>query len=188
NISSFSAELAEEEVVESVEDEEEIGAVESLTDISGGSDVSTYNAKEIVVEKTVEVEPAAKSSTEGYSYSSAEEFAEEVKEETVPIERENISAEKAVSFHETIIPKKSLHDELKKSSIQIGLNDRIAFVKQLFAGDQQDFNRVLSQVNSFSSIDELEEFMENYVKPEHDWTNKEAYADRFMDIILAKFS
>ncbi len=83
--------------------------------------------------------------------------------------------------------KSSLHNELKKKTIQIGLNDRIAFVKKLFDGDQQDFHRVLSQVNSFSEIGEVREFIDTYVKPEHNWDNYPEYADRFMEIIESKF-
>jgi hypothetical protein len=87
--------------------------------------------------------------------------------------------------HET--RKSSLHEELKKNTIQIGLNDRIAFVKRLFGGNQQDFHRVLSQVNTFSNIDEVKEFIDTMVKPEHNWENDDEYAARFMEIIEAKF-
>ena len=76
---------------------------------------------------------------------------------------------------------------MKKSTINIGLNDRIAFVKQLFNGSQGDFNRVLSQVNSFTSIEEVIEFIDIYVKPENDWVGKEEYSERFMSIIKSKF-
>jgi len=93
------------------------------------------------------------------------------------------------SLHETFDTKKaSLHEELKKNTIQIGLNDRIAFVKRLFDGNQQDFHRVLSQVNTFSDIDEVREFIDTMVKPEHNWDLHEEYADRFMGIIEAKFA
>lgn len=83
--------------------------------------------------------------------------------------------------------KKSLNEELKKNVVNIGLNDRIAFVKILFDGNQQDFNRVLSQVNSFNTIDELRDFIDNYVKPDHNWDEYEEYSQRFIEIIESKF-
>ena len=59
--------------------------------------------------------------------------------------------EKAVEVPETLesteiienkeTKKQSLNDTLFKDNIQVDLNDRIAFVKNLFEGNQEDFNR-----------------------------------------------
>ena len=100
------------------------------------------------------------------------------------IDENNLSKSINNSINST---KSSLHEELKKSTIQIGLNDRIAFVKRLFDGNQQDFHRVLSQVNTFSNIEEVREFIDTMVKPEHNWENHEEYSLRFMEIIENKF-
>ncbi len=82
---------------------------------------------------------------------------------------------------------KSLNDLLKKG-ITIGLNDRIAFVKHLFNGSTEDFNRVLSQLNTFNTELEALEFLKNSVKPEyHDWVGKEEYETRFLSFIEGKF-
>lgn len=105
-----------------------------------------------------------------------------------PIKVDNNNQEEvSKSLHDSLETKKSLHDELKKNTVQIGLNDRIAFVKKLFGGNQQDFNRVLSQVNSFSTVEEVRDFINDYVKPEHDWENYEEYAERFIEIVESKF-
>ena len=48
----------------------------------------------------------------------------------------------------------SLNDKLLGSSIQVGLNDRIAFVNKLFNFSQSDFNKVLTRLNSYSSREE----------------------------------
>lgn len=112
---------------------------------------------------------------------------EEVKEEIITSEavKENEPLNDLINTLET--KKSSLHEELKKNSIQIGLNDRIAFVKRLFDGNQQDFHRVLSQVNTFSTIDEVKEFIDTMVRPEHNWDDQDEYAERFMEIIEVKF-
>ena len=83
--------------------------------------------------------------------------------------------------------KKSLNDSLQ-GDIQIGLNDRIAFVKNLFEGSQEDFNRVISQLNTFKSEKEAKRFISKMVKPDYDWSEKEEYEERFMAIIERKFA
>ncbi len=84
--------------------------------------------------------------------------------------------------------KKSLNDKLK-SSISIGLNDKLAFIKHLFDGSNEDYDRVLSQLNTTSTLKEASDFINNIVKPDYNnWTDKEDYETRFIEIIEAKFS
>lgn len=82
----------------------------------------------------------------------------------------------------------SLNDALNKG-INIGLNDRIAFEKKLFGGHSDDFNRVLSQLNSFDTFEEAKDFIQDFVKPDYDnWAGNEEYETRFLDIIEKKFN
>ena len=82
---------------------------------------------------------------------------------------------------------KSLNDRLKRG-ITIGLNDRIAFVKHLFNGSTEDFNRVISQLNTLGGELEALEFLNTMVKPEYNnWENKEAYEARFLTFIEGKY-
>lgn len=82
----------------------------------------------------------------------------------------------------------SLNDRLKKG-LNIGLNDRIAFVKHLFNGSTEDFNRVVSQLNTSSSELEALEFLNNMVKPEYNnWIGKETYEQRLLSFLEGKFS
>ena len=82
----------------------------------------------------------------------------------------------------------SLNDRLKKG-ITIGLNDRIAFVKHLFNGSTEDFNRVISQLNTSTSELEALEFLNNMVKPEYNnWLGKEEYEQRLLSFLEGKFS
>ena len=82
---------------------------------------------------------------------------------------------------------KSLNDTLS-TNFQIGLNDRIAFVKHLFKGNQEDFNRVVSQLNTFKNEKEAKNFVLTMVKPDYNWSEKEEFEARFMEIIERKFS
>lgn len=114
--------------------------------------------------------------------------AKETKEEAVAEVKEEIVIEKVpeVVFEE---PKKmSLNDRLTKG-INIGLNDRIAFEKKLFGGSSDDFNRVLSQLNTFDSFDEAQGFINDFVKPDYNnWDGKEEFENRFLEIIEKKFN
>ncbi|WP_372744642.1 hypothetical protein [Lutibacter sp.] len=83
--------------------------------------------------------------------------------------------------------KKSINDALFNNNIQVGLNDRIAFVKYLFDGSQEDFNRVLSQLNSFTELEEAVSFLNDFVKPDYNWKNKEEFENRLMNLIERKF-
>ena len=60
--------------------------------------------------------------------------------------------------------KRSLNDKLKSGGLTIGLNDKLAFIKHLFDGKSQDYERVLSQINTSNSFKEASElFLERNV-------------------------
>ncbi|RXR24121.1 hypothetical protein [Flavobacterium stagni] len=83
---------------------------------------------------------------------------------------------------------KSLN-ELHSKSINIGLNDKIAFVKFLFADSTEDYNRVLSQLNTFSTFAEAKDFIDEIIKPDYNnWDGVDDYAERFIAIVAKKFS
>lgn len=72
--------------------------------------------------------------------------------------------------------------------ISFGLNDQIAFVKELFNGEEESFKRVVSQLNTIDSEERARSFVDHLVKPEYnDWSGKEAYEKRFMNLICQKY-
>jgi len=80
-------------------------------------------------------------------------------------------------------------NEKQTSGFSIGLNDRIAFVKHLFANSDEDYNRVLNQLITYDSFDEAQNFIEDMVKPDYNnWEGKEDYVQRFLEIIEKKFA
>jgi len=84
--------------------------------------------------------------------------------------------------------KKSLNDKLKGQSLQIGLNDKLAFIKHLFDGKNEDYDRVISQINTINSLDEAQKLILEMVKPDYNnWNGKEEYEARFIEIIEGKF-
>jgi len=126
------------------------------------------------VEKSVEKDVAAESTSVSHEFQDilSVEVATDLFEK-----KERISSSR-----------KTINDTVVQGNLQIGLNDRIAFVKHLFEGSQQDFNRVVSQLNSFKSEKEAIGFVTDMVKLDYDWSGKEAYEDRFISLITRKFA
>ena len=132
------------------------------------------------------------SQSEEYTNDSSEGDSEivEPSEEETPISLEDelkdtIAVDVVADLFENA-PKKSLNDKIR-NDIQIGLNDRIAFVKNLFGGSQEDFNRVVSQLNSFKTEKEAKKFINKMVKPDYNWADNEEIEQRFMSIVERKF-
>jgi len=84
---------------------------------------------------------------------------------------------------------KSLNDKLAEKELKIDLNNRLAFVKHLFNKSTEDYNRVLSQLNTIETEERSIAFIKNMVKPDYNnWEGKEEYEARFMALIERKFS
>tara|TARA_A100000171_G_scaffold52996_1_gene75209 strand:+ start:20903 stop:21712 length:810 start_codon:yes stop_codon:yes gene_type:complete len=83
---------------------------------------------------------------------------------------------------------KSINDQAG-NAMNIGLNDRLAYIKHLFSGNADDYTRVLSQINTLQTFDEAETFIKTKVKPDYNfWVEKEEYANRFMTSVERKFN
>ena len=108
----------------------------------------------------------------GFEMEASEEMEEE--EKAIP----NFEFDNEISINEAFA-----------KTITFGLNDRIAFEKQLFAGSSEDLNRVVSQLSTFDTFEEAQNFIEDMVKPDYDnWEGKEEYVTRFMEIVEKKFA
>ncbi|MGB5942488.1 MAG: hypothetical protein WBG71_06360 [Leeuwenhoekiella sp.] len=81
-------------------------------------------------------------------------------------------------------PRKNAAKKPEKSRLNIGLNDKLAFIKHLFNGSQTDYNRIVSQLNTQPSADEALTFIETMVKPDYNnWEGKELYENRFTQLV-----
>lgn len=84
--------------------------------------------------------------------------------------------------------KKTLNDKLKSGGLNIGLNDKLAFIKHLFDGKPEDYDRVISQINTIATFHDAKQFINGIVKPDYqNWVGKEEFEERFLQIIEAKF-
>ena len=108
---------------------------------------------------------------------------------------EKIEVEKPIEKGEKkkskLIEKETVTDifsEKPTSGLNISLNDKIGFVQHLFDNNNEDYNRVLSQLSTIDSYDEAKDFIENMVKPDYNnWDGKEDFEERFMEILEKKF-
>ena len=124
-----------------------------------------------------------------------EEVKEEIQSETVVADSETsepkvLEEEVKATFEKVSQEPKisSLNDRLNKT-ISFGLNDRIGFEKKLFGGSSDDFNRVISHLNTFDSFEEAKSFVLDFVKPDYNnWEGNEEFEARFMEIVEKKFS
>jgi len=73
------------------------------------------------------------------------------------------------------------------AGLKVGLNDRVAFVKHLFNGEDDDFQRVVAALATMESKEECETFLENAVYGDYDWSQKPEIAERFLALVYARF-
>ena len=118
---------------------------------------------------------------------------------TTTIEFETIASDFAVmpefepledaQKREAELAKTSLNDTLKGRRLQIGLNDKLAFTKHLFDSKNEDYDRVISQINTLDSLAEARTLIFDMIKPDYNnWQGKEAYEERFIEIVEGKFN
>ncbi|MFN3752584.1 hypothetical protein [Flavobacterium sp.] len=199
------AEVVSEEDIEEVEEatvseesEEEVEPVleEEIEPVATKDEPVFKPIFELAEEEEEEIEPA--------------EIASEVKPETKHVALEDLLGENYVdpifvkpnevslfsSDSNDNEPTKQSVTETKTTSIntafgktmEIGLNDRVAFVNHLFAGSNEDFNRVISQLNTFDNLAEAKDFINEMVIPDYNyWVGKEDYIERFMEVVENKF-
>jgi len=179
--------VSKEEVIHKIED---VFPDEVKEESSKDPDTKA-SKKELFIEEQIEKENELtideEVETPSFQISLEEEFKDAISADEATQLFEKATKENPVVEAEADRKQKSLNDALFTNNIQVGLNDRIAFVKHLFDGSQEDFNRVISQLNSFKTEKEAKKFIKKLVKPDYDWSNKEDYEDRLINLIERKF-
>lgn len=117
------------------------------------------------------------------------EVVEEIKEFEGVQETQEIKEEEVQEPAKREFPEAPQYDGPKiTKGITFGLNDKVGFVSQLFAGSNEDFNRVISQLNTFNTLQDAKNFIEDLVKPDYnDWKGKEDFEARFLEVVEQKF-
>jgi hypothetical protein len=152
-------------------------------------DMLVHDYQELDFVKVDEVPVAVEQANEATIESVSLEITSEIEpiNETEPTSIVDDKIEKPAEKKQKENKTTSLNDKLNKG-INIGLNDRIAFEKKLFGGNAEDFNRVLSQLNTFDNFQEAESFILDFVKPDYNnWQGNEEFETRFLEIVENKF-
>lgn len=190
------AEEVEEPVIVgeiTVEDEDEVE--EEVPVIGAKDDLDFEPIFELASEEETEVEepkaeePKAKQNQISFEDLLGHNYSEPVfvkpNDVTASVPKKEIIEEKA----EVVVDEKvSILNEKLAQGINIGLNDRVGFVKYLFNGSSEDFNRVLSQLNTFDTYSDAKNFIDEMVKPDYNnWKGQDDFEERFMELVERKF-
>ena len=176
---------SKEEIIDKIQDAfpEEVKEEEIIEPQENNEKDST---KEMLIEEEIE-EVVETTETPSLQISLEEEFKDAISADVATQLFEKATKESPVVEHQPESKQRSLNDALFKNNIQVGLNDRIAFVKHLFDGSQEDFNRVISQLNSFKTEKDAKKFINKLVKPDYNWSNKEEFEERLINLVERKF-
>ena len=83
--------------------------------------------------------------------------------------------------------KKNINDQFSKK-LSVDNNERLAFIKHLFDGDRNNYERVLNQTLTLGSWSEVSNLISSKVKIEYNnWKGKEDIADRFLTVLQKSF-
>lgn len=140
-------------------------------------------AIETASKKQIETPEVSEEPSQGVNESLEDLFATAISE-PVFVKKEDPAPEEEVLEQNP----KNLNDVLGKG-LKIGLNDRLAFIKNLFDEHPEEYQRVIAQILVFENLEEAQEFIETFVKPEYNsWEGKETYEERFYKIIEQNFN
>lgn len=187
------------ETIEEVESQPEISSIPNETQaVIEEEPISFSNIEEEEEEEVIAFEPEnipvqALEIDPVFSLSHNEIFEESVPQqvvETSPVlENQHFMSQQnneTISFHQ--VPLNKTINDAFNNTIAVGLNDRIAFEKNLFNGSSEDLNRVISQLNTLSNFQEAKDFIDDLVKPDFsNWKGKEEYEERFMQLVEKRF-
>ena len=87
---------------------------------------------------------------------------------------------------------KSIADKLQKNPIAdlkkaIGINQKFAFINELFDGDSNAYNAAIEKINTFSDHNQAVLFVEKELMPTHGWTSDGDALMQLQDLISRRF-
>ncbi|GAA0872691.1 hypothetical protein GCM10009117_18380 [Gangjinia marincola] len=82
---------------------------------------------------------------------------------------------------------KSVNDTFKHG-LDIGLNDRLAFITHLFDGKEEEYKKTMNLIDSYTDQKEAHNLIKVIIKPQYNhWEGKESYEERLIEIVDRKF-
>lgn len=90
------------------------------------------------------------------------------------------------SILKTNIPTDFMEAEKKKTEFRLDLNDKVAFTKLLFKGNDEELKLTVDKLNSFDNLEDAKQYLSEiyYTK---DWRKADEYAQRLWNLVENKF-
>lgn len=116
----------------------------------------------------------------------------EIKQEDNPSFREETEKSSEIPSSEPFFyePQDDFSDLLPSHSkwpkIHLDYNDKIAFLNQLFYGDSETMDLIMSTLNHMESLSDSRIYLKD-LKREMDWNHKEEYLERLDELIVKRF-
>ena len=92
----------------------------------------------------------------------------------------------AGSILKSNIPVDYMEAEKRKPEFRLDLNDKVAFTKILFGGNESELKRVTDRLNEFQNIEEAKQYLSE-IYYERDWNKVDEYAQRLWALVENKF-
>ncbi|SFI29069.1 hypothetical protein [Halpernia frigidisoli] len=90
------------------------------------------------------------------------------------------------SLHNSNMATDFMEAEKFKQDFRIDLNDKLAFTKLLFKGDENELKSTVNQLNSYKTLDEAKEYLSELYY-QNDWKKADEYAQRLWVLVENKF-
>ena len=113
-------------------------------------------------------------------------FDEDPLEKITETESHEIPADKPVgSLIKSNIPTDFMEASKKRAEFKIDFNDKVAFSKMLFAGNEEELRATVAHLNTFEKLEDAKQFLsELYYKK--DWSKVDEYAQRLWELVENK--
>ena len=76
--------------------------------------------------------------------------------------------------------------ERKKAAFKLDLNDKVAFTKSLFAGDEQELKSTIDHLNNFDKLEDAKQYLSELYY-QKDWSKVDEFAQRLWNLVESKF-
>lgn len=102
------------------------------------------------------------------------------------LEEKIIEKTEEKALHNSNMSTDFMEAEKHKQDFRIDLNDKVAFTKLLFKGDEDELRSTITQLNSYKTLDEAKEYLSELYY-QHEWKNVDDYAQRLWVLVENKF-
>lgn len=90
------------------------------------------------------------------------------------------------SLLKTNIPTDFMEAPKKQHEFKLDFNDKVAFTKLLFHGNEDELKSTIDRLNSFDNVEEARKYLSD-VYYQKDWSKVDEYAQRLWDLVENKF-